>query len=71
VHTFAMVLIRPYGDVASEIGRSLSHGNDIADIPRLVLIGYVGVGVHITVLCGFGASNRQALISGQRDPTRW
>jgi hypothetical protein len=56
VHTFAMVLIRLYGDVAFEIGRSLSHDNDIADIPRLVLIGYVVLGVPVAALCVIGAA---------------
>jgi hypothetical protein len=56
VHTVAMLLVRPWSDLAFNIGRLLSYGNDIADIPRLVLIGYLVLSAPIAVLCGIGAA---------------
>jgi hypothetical protein len=56
VHTVATLLVRPWSDLALDIGRSLSYGNDIADIPRLVLIGYLVLSVPIAVLCVIGAA---------------
>ena len=48
LHTLVFVLCDRYRDMTFNIGEFISHGNDIADIPRLVGVGF-GV-LAITVM---------------------
>ncbi len=48
IHVTLTLVVRPYSDLLLEIGRSISHGNDISDIPRLVLIGFVLLAIPVT-----------------------
>jgi hypothetical protein len=40
IHIALTLASRTYGSLLLEAGRSISHANDISDIPRLTLIGF-------------------------------
>jgi len=46
-HCFASLLVDAYRNLLFEIGRTLVHGNDIADMPQIVLAGFAVVGAAV------------------------
>jgi hypothetical protein len=51
LHTLVFIFVDRYGDLTFNIGALIAHGNDIADIPRLVGVGF-GVLAIIVIVAG-------------------
>jgi hypothetical protein len=50
VHILAFIVFRPYRIVTVDVGELFSHATDIADLPRLMLIGFVVLGLIVVAL---------------------
>jgi hypothetical protein len=51
LHTLVFILFGRYRDLTFNLGARIAHGNDIADIPRLVGVGF-GVLAIIVIVAG-------------------
>jgi predicted metal-binding membrane protein len=49
VHTIAAFASRPYLDFLFQVGNHIRSGNDIADIPRILLAGYLLVASAVVI----------------------
>ena len=50
LHLVLTIVLRPYGNLVLAIGGRISHGNDIADLPRLFAIGFALSGGVLAVV---------------------
>ena len=51
LHILVFILFDRYRDLTFNLGALIGHGNDIADIPRLVAVGF-GVLAIIVIVAG-------------------
>ena len=50
VHILAFIVFDPYRILTVDVGELFSHATDIADLPRLMLIGFVVLGLLVVAL---------------------
>jgi hypothetical protein len=50
VHTLLFSLWDRYSQIVLSTGGVFTHGNDIADLPRLMIAGFIALGVVAAVL---------------------
>jgi hypothetical protein len=50
VHTLLFFLWDRYSQIVLSVGAVLTHGNDIADLPRLMIAGFIALGAVAVIL---------------------
>ena len=63
VHLGLAVLLKPYGNLLVQLGGWITHGNDIADLLKLFVAGFVVSGA---VIGGLAAVVARFTLSGSR-----
>ncbi|HYM23217.1 MAG TPA: hypothetical protein VEU08_08415 [Vicinamibacterales bacterium] len=54
-HAGLTAFVAPYRELVLAAGSLLSHGHDIADIPRLALVGFVATAIPIVAVAAIAA----------------
>jgi hypothetical protein len=63
IHLGLAVLVRPYGRLVVQIGSWITHGNDVADLLKLFVAGFVVSGA---VIAGLAAVVARFALSASR-----
>jgi len=63
IHLGLAVVVKPYGSLVVQIGSWITHGNDIADLLKLFVAGFVVSGA---IIGGLAAVVARLALSGSR-----